>query len=60
MARRRKKRREVLGVLRGIDTLLAAPKGHATHASGTGAHRNRKNDKKARRQADKQAAKGWS
>jgi len=46
------KNKTIIGVITKLD-LLKAPKGHTPHFSGTGVWKNRRKDKKARRQADK-------
>ena len=43
-----------VGTITTLD-LLRAPKGHAPHLSGTGAYRNRRNDKKLRRAEGKRS-----
>lgn len=50
---------EVIGVLTTLQLLRMGRIGHVPHATGTGAHRSKKHDKKLRRKRDRKATKGW-
>jgi len=56
--KRRSKKTQHVGTITSAE-LLAAPRGHQDHMTGTGAHRDRKRDRKLQRRQDKKLCRDY-
>lgn len=54
-----RKKTEHVGTITGREIALNAPKGHQSHATGCGAHRDKKRCKKTRRREDARRCRDW-